>query len=311
MAQNPWNNPSAVTMHAPLHPLPTHPKKWLSKFNLNSCIQAGKHINNLMLVVNLKGGTEEDVVVMLFPYTLQGSTGSWYFFLPSGSITSWNVFQEQFLTKYGDDRSLATLINYISNLRIEYKEPIKEFNSRFNKLLNKIPTAFKLSEKIRSEWYITALPSNATIFVDRATKPTLAKNMKEALAVEKHIIALEKKTALEDRKSKKVSFKDDSKKKMPKYPYDMEGLQKVLKTMSNEMVEIKKQVAKTSIKRPFRNFKKPESKPPNAISNADSDPEEEEEEEIVFSSKEPEEEETVECHGMWDFILPNSNTKNE
>lgn len=62
---------------------------------------------------------------------------------------------------------------------------------------------------------------------------------------------------------------------MPKDPYDMESLQKVLKIMSNEMVEIKKQVVGTSTRRPFRNFKKPESKPPNAISNADLDPEEE------------------------------------
>ena len=75
-----------------------------------------------------------------------------------------------------------------------------------------------------------------SLFCRQGRKPTLAKNMKEALVVEKHIIALEKKVALEDRKSKKVYFKDDSKNKMPKYPYDMEGLQKVLKTMSNEMV---------------------------------------------------------------------------
>lgn len=189
----------------------------------------------------------------------------------------------------------------LPNHRIESKEPIKEFNSRFNKLLNKIPITSKPSEKIRSEWYITALPSNIAIFVDRAAKPTLAKNMKEALSVEKRIISLEEKAALEDRKSKKVSFKDDSKKKTPKDPYDMEGLQKVLKTMSNEMVEIKKQVAETSTKMPFRNFKKPKTKPPNAISNADSDPEEYEEDEIVFPSEEPEQEETVECYGMWNL----------
>ena len=90
--------------------------------------------------------------------------------------------------------------------------------------MNKIPTAYKPSEKIRSEWYITTLPSNIAIFVDRAAKPTLAKNMKKTFAIEKHIIDLEKKVALEDRKSKKVSFKDDSKKKTPKDPYDMEGL---------------------------------------------------------------------------------------
>jgi len=89
----------------------------------------------------------------------------------------------------------------------------------------------------------------------------------------------------------------------------MEGLQKVIKTMSNKMVEIKKQVAETSTKRPFRNYKCTESKPPNIISNADSNPEEEEEDETTLPNDE--EEEVVECHGMWDFILPNSDTENE
>ena len=112
--------------------------------------------------------------------------------------------------------------------------------------------------------------------------------MKEALDVEKRINSLEKKAALEDRKAKKVSFKEDSKKKSPKDPYDMEGLQKVLKTLSNEMIDIKKQVAETSSKRPFRTYKKTEAKPPNVISNADSDQEEEEEEEATLPSDEEE-----------------------
>ena len=129
MAQIQWNSPGVVTMLAPLHPLPDYPEKWLPKFNPDAGTLAEEHINNFMLSVNLKGVTEEDVVVRLFPYTLQGSAGSWYFSLPSGSITSWNIFQEQFLINYGDDRSLATLINDLSNLRIESREPIKEFNS--------------------------------------------------------------------------------------------------------------------------------------------------------------------------------------
>jgi len=201
-----------------------------------------------MLSINLNGVTNEDVVVRLFPYTLQGATRSWYFSLPSGSITSWEILQEQFLTKFSDDKSTATLINDLSNLRAESKEPIKDFNSRFNKLLNKIPTTSKPSEEVRNEWYIFSLPSNIAIFMDRANKTTLADNMKEAIAVEKRIIALEKKNVVEERKSKKVSFKEDPKKKQPKDPFDLEGLQKVLKTMSNEMVDIKKQVVETSSK---------------------------------------------------------------
>lgn len=64
-----------------------------------------------------------------------------------------------------------------------------------------------------------------------------------------------------------MSFRDDSKKKQSKDPFDLEGLQKVLKTMSNEMVDIKKQVAETSSKKPFRHYKRNPStnlKPPNA-----------------------------------------------
>ena len=48
--------------------------------------------------------------------------------------------------------------------------------------------------------------------------------MKEVIVVEKHILALEKKNALEERKFKKVTFRDDSKKKPPKYPFDLEWL---------------------------------------------------------------------------------------
>ena len=114
-----------------------------------------------------------------------------------------------FLAKFGDDRSIATLLNDLSNLKIEPKEPIKDFNARFNKLLNKIHIDSQPSEQVRIEWYITALPSNIEIFVEKAAKPTLAENMKEAIAVEKRIISLEKKNAIEERKSKKVSFKDD------------------------------------------------------------------------------------------------------
>ena len=101
-----------------------------------------------------------------------------------------------------------------------------------------------------------------------------------------------------------MSFKEDPKKKQSKDPFDLEGLQKVLKTMSNEMVDIKKQVEETSSKNSYRPFKRNppiDSEPPNAISNAES----EEEEEENATEEHTDEEEVVELQGMWDFILPN------
>ena len=212
MAQSPWNNPGAVLMPAPLSQVPAHPEKWLPKFNPEASMLAEEQINNFMLSINLNGVTNEDVVVQLFPYTLQGTAGSWHFSLPSGSITSWDIFHNQFLIKFGDDRSTATLINDLSNLKAQAKEHIKDFDLRFNKILNKIPTTSQPSEEVRCEWYITALPSNIAIFMDRENKTTLVENMTEAIAVEKRAIALEKRSALEERKSKKVSFKEYPKK---------------------------------------------------------------------------------------------------
>ena len=88
--------------------------------------------------------------------------------------------------------------------------------------------------------------------------------MKIALFVEKIILTLENKNTQEERKTKKVTFNDEPKKKTPKYPFDLKGLQKVLKSMSNEMVETKKQVVESSFKKPFISFNKAQTSNPQS-----------------------------------------------
>jgi len=106
-----------VKIPTPLYALPKHLEIWLPKFNPNDGFPAEEHIHNYMLAINLNGISEEDCVVGLFPYALQGSIGSWYFSLLVGSITSWDIFEEHFLTKFGDDRTTAILINDLSNIK--------------------------------------------------------------------------------------------------------------------------------------------------------------------------------------------------
>ena len=134
---NPWSNPGVVNMPAPLHALPKNPERWLPKFNPDERISAEEHIHNFMLAVNLNGVVEEYFVVISFPYTLKGFGGSWYFSLLARSINSWNMFEEQFLAKFGDNRITAMLTNDLSNLKGKTGEKIKYFISKFNKLLNK------------------------------------------------------------------------------------------------------------------------------------------------------------------------------
>lgn len=73
-------------MPTPLHPLPKHPERWLPKFNPDDGLPAEENLHNYMLATNLNEVDEEDIVVILFPYTLTGSTGSWYFSSPVNSI---------------------------------------------------------------------------------------------------------------------------------------------------------------------------------------------------------------------------------
>lgn len=100
--------------------------------------------------------------------------------------------------------------------------------------------ASKPNDEVQNEWYISTLPSKTYIFIDRVSKQTLVENMREPITVEKHILALDKKNSFKEQKSKKLNFRDKSEKKAFKYPFDLECQQKVVKTMSNEMVEIRK-----------------------------------------------------------------------
>jgi len=73
--------------------------------------------------------------------------------------------------------------------------------------------------------------------------------------------------------------------------------------MSNEMVDIKKQVTETSSRKAYRPYKiNPSSdpKPTNTISNVESDMEDEE---VSTAEEQTDDEEIVELQGMWDFII--------
>ena len=117
-------------------------------FDLNNDILHEDHINKFMLCMNIMNVQHEYLACRLFYFTLQGKESSWFFNLPSGSITSWQQFENTFITQFGDDKTSGTLFLEISRLRINKKEKFKEFNQRFITLLNKIPD--KLAELVRS-----------------------------------------------------------------------------------------------------------------------------------------------------------------
>ena len=141
-----------------------------------------------MLAMNIMNVQHEDVACRLLCLTLQGRASSWFFNLPSGSITSWQQFENAFIVRFGDDKISGTLLLKISSLNINKNEKVKEFNQRFITLLNKIPN--KPSVAIQVEYYFVALPLIVTMFVKRKEIRTLEENFEEAIKVEKDLTSI-------------------------------------------------------------------------------------------------------------------------
>jgi hypothetical protein len=252
--RTPWRTLGAVNVPGNQHDLPKNPDKWLPKFNPESRETPDDHINKFMLVVNLRSVEHEDVVCRLFPYTFEGEASTWYFSLQANSITNWDTFEDLFIKKFGDDKSSSILLVELSKIRMGPKERIKYFNQRFLKLLNKMPETSKPGLDIQIDFYSSALPVSIAMFVKRESKNTLTEAMQEALDVEKEISSIASKSPSEDSRSsittKKTIIKDERK---DKDVFDMENLQKVMKTLANEIVDVKGKLVEVSNK-PFRPF---------------------------------------------------------
>ena len=109
------------------------------------------------------------------------------FNLPSGSITSWQQFENAFIIQFGDDKTSRTLLLELSRLNINKNDKVKEFNQIFITLLNKIPD--NLAEAVQIEYYTSALPPVA-MFVKRKEIRTLEENFEEAIKVEKDLASI-------------------------------------------------------------------------------------------------------------------------
>jgi hypothetical protein len=78
----------AVNIPGDQHDFPKHPEKVLPKFAPHSREYFEDRINKFMVYVSLMKLYHEYVIFILFPYTFEGRTSTWYFALTVGSITS-------------------------------------------------------------------------------------------------------------------------------------------------------------------------------------------------------------------------------
>jgi hypothetical protein len=167
-----------------VHNLPRHPEKLLPKFDPETSGLPEDHIKKFILAIRLMNVQHEDVVCRIFPYTFEKSTSPWYFNLPVGSITSWKKFQKDFLDKFAEETIIGALMAELFIATMSSKEKVKYFNQIFTTILKKFHLEAKPTQELQIEVYVNALPASISMFVKRATKPTLAENFEEAKTME-------------------------------------------------------------------------------------------------------------------------------
>jgi hypothetical protein len=88
------------------------------------------------------------------------------------------------LEKFGDDKSPEVLVMELSNLKMNPKEKVKNFNQRFFTLKNKIPADSMPAESCIVACYSKALHNNISIWVKRSKKNTLLEAFEEEGQIE-------------------------------------------------------------------------------------------------------------------------------
>jgi hypothetical protein len=228
------------------------------------------HIKKFMLVVRLRNVEHEDVVCRLFPYTFEGNASTWYFAQQPQTIVSWDRFETFFLEKFGDDKSPEVLVMELSNMKMNPKEKVKDFNQRFLTLKNKIPADSMPAENMIVAYYAKALHHTTTMWVKRSKKNTLLEAFEEAVLIEKDMLSLKDNTNPEtestssSKKKIEILTKPPSNKK-DQEPIDMESLQKSFQKLSNQVVDLKRVAEEgSSSKGTYRPpFRRPLPNPPN------------------------------------------------
>lgn len=141
------------------------------------------------------------------------------------------------------------LLKELRSIKKREKEKVKDYNKNFNRILNKFPSGTQSHNSITIDYYTTAFPTIISQFMKRVTKETLALNFTEVIIVDKDLRMIGVITDDDESKdSKETSRKSEpsSSKAKEKESSDIKSLTKMVKTLTSEILEIKKRSNNTS-----------------------------------------------------------------
>lgn len=133
------------------------------------------------------------------------------------------------------------------------KEKVKDFNQRFLSLRNKILTESRPTKEVVTKFYNSVLPQTMAMFVKQAQKLTLQGNFAEAIKVEKDLASLKVNKRNDKPSTSRAPVKTHTHRR-EQDSFDIEGLQRMVKQLSNEIIDLKKNSGESTSGRGFFRF---------------------------------------------------------
>nr|XP_027099083.1 uncharacterized protein LOC113718373 [Coffea arabica] len=130
-----------------------------------------KHLQEFDVVCNSMkppGITEEQIKMRAFPFFLKDSAKDWLYYLPPGSITTWDQLKKKFLDKYFPASRAASLRKEICGIKQHPGESLYEYWERFKKLCGKCPQ-HQISEQLLIQYFYEGLLFRDRSIIDAAS----------------------------------------------------------------------------------------------------------------------------------------------
>ncbi|XP_071932872.1 uncharacterized protein [Coffea arabica] len=130
-----------------------------------------KHLQEFDVVCNSMkppGITEEQIKMRAFPFSLKDSAKDWLYYLPPGSITTWDQLKKKFLDKYFPASRAASLRKEICGIKQHPSESLYEYWERFKKLCTKWPQ-HQISEQLLIQYFYEGLLFRDRSIIDAAS----------------------------------------------------------------------------------------------------------------------------------------------
>ncbi|KAJ9184196.1 hypothetical protein P3X46_007961 [Hevea brasiliensis] len=127
-----------------------------------------------------QGVSEDQIKLRAFPFSLEGTAKDWLYYLPSGSVNSWNGMKQIFLKKYFPAPHAANIRKEICGIRQYNGESLYEYWERFKKLCASCPH-HQISEQLLIQYFYEGLLPMDHSMIDAASEGALVdKTLEEA-----------------------------------------------------------------------------------------------------------------------------------